>query len=249
MVFKQASWDEPLVFELPRKDRQGYGVAEPEKEVVEKTRGALERIPKELLRGELELPQLTELEVVRHYTRLSQMNFSISTTFYPLGSCTMKYNPTLHNTLVSLDEVANVHPAQPEETVQGCLEILYRLEKMLCEITGMSRFSFATAAGAHGEFVGCLIMRAYFRDRGEERSKVIVPDSAHGTNPASAAMVGFDVEVVKSDREGCVDVKELERLVDERTAGLMLTNPNTLGVFERNIERIVEIIHDAGALL
>ncbi|HID05340.1 MAG TPA: glycine dehydrogenase subunit 2 [Aigarchaeota archaeon] len=249
MVFRQAAWEEPLVFELSREDAGGYSVAEPEKEILESAGDYLSRIPDGLVREELNLPQLTELEVVRHYTRLSQMNFSISTTFYPLGSCTMKYNPLLHNVLTSLDKVSNIHPMQPEETVQGCLEVLHRLERMLCEITGMSRFSFATAAGAHGEFVGCLIMRSYFRERGEERRKVIVPDSAHGTNPASASMAGFDVAVVKSDEEGCVDVRELERIVDEETAGIMLTNPNTLGVFERNIERIVEIIHDAGALL
>ena len=249
MVFRQASWDEPLIFELSRGRAEGYSVAKPEKEIIESAERYFSKIPRQLVREELNLPELTELEVVRHYTRLSQMNFSISTTFYPLGSCTMKYNPVLHNVLTSLDEVSNVHPAQPEETVQGCLEILYKLEQMLCEITGMNRFSFATAAGAHGEFVGCLIMRSYFMERGEERRKVIVPDSAHGTNPASASMAGFEVAVVKSDEEGCVDIKELERIVDENTAGLMLTNPNTLGVFEKNIEKIVDIIHGAGALL
>ncbi len=248
-MYRQALWDEPLVFEASRKGAVGYLPPSLEEEIKQAGARALSRIPRGMLREELPLPELSELEVIRHYTRLSQMNYSISTGFYPLGSCTMKYNPVVNNELAALDEIALLHPAQPEETVQGALELLYRLEKALCEITGMDRFSFAPAAGAHGELAGCLIMRAYHAERGEERSKIIVPDSAHGTNPATAAMSGYEVVVVGTDSEGGVDVKELEKLVDEKTAGLMLTNPNTLGLFEKDIERIVEIMHDAGALL
>lgn len=210
---------------------------------------ALDSIPSNLKRGEINLPELTELDVIRHYTRLSQMNYGVNSGMYPLGSCTMKYNPVLNEELARDERVAWVHPLQPEETVQGCLELMWRLERMLAEITGMSRFSLQPAAGAHGEFLGCLIMRAYHRDKGRERNVMIVPDSAHGTNPASAAMAGFKVKVVKSDRNGCVDISELEKMVDENVAGIMLTNPNTLGIFEKDIERIVEIIRSVDGLL
>jgi len=248
MGFRQASWDEPLIFELSQRGKIGHLVPEVAEEAKKAGEKELEKI-RHLVRDGVNLPEVSEPEVVRHYTRLSQMNMSVSTTFYPLGSCTMKYNPAINNILSSLDEVVNIHPLQPEETVQGCLELLYKLDRMLCEITGMSKFSFATAAGAHGEFVGCLIMRRYFKDKGEERRKVIIPDSAHGTNPASAAMAGFDVVVVGSDKDGCVDVRHLREIVDGETAGLMLTNPNTLGIFEKNIEEIVEIMHGVDALL
>jgi len=161
----------------------------------------------------------------------------------------MKYNPTINEKLASLEGVQNIHPLQDQESIQGSLELLYRLEKALCEITGMSKFSFVPAAGAQGEFLGCLMMRAYHKEHGERRRRMIIPDSAHGTNPASAKMAGFEVDVVRSDEKGCVSIKELEKIVTEETAGLMLTNPNTLGIFEENIERIVESIHDVGGLL
>ncbi|MDW7978686.1 MAG: aminomethyl-transferring glycine dehydrogenase subunit GcvPB, partial [Candidatus Caldarchaeum sp.] len=178
------------------------------------------------------------------------MNMSISTVFYPLGSCTMKYNPAVNNYLAMLDEVAGTHPLQPSETVQGCLEILHGLENCLKEITGMDAFCLSPAAGAHGELVGCLIMRAYHTEKeGKPRSRIIIPDSAHGTNPASAGMAGFDVAVVKTRQDGCVDLEQLEKIVDGDVAGIMLTNPNTVGLFEKDIEEIVKIIHSNDSLL
>jgi len=227
----------------------GYSLPKLDEEVRLHGQSSLSRLPPRLRRRALNLPELTELEVVRHFTRLSQMNFGVTTSFYPLGSCTMKYNPALNNLLASSEKATDVHPLQPESSVQGSLELLHRLEEALCAITGMSRFSFATAAGSHGEFVGCLIMKAYHEEKGERRRKVIVPDSAHGTNPASAAMAGFDVSVVDSGPDGCVNVSSLEEMVDHDTAGLMLTNPNTLGLFEKSIKRIVEVVHSVDSLL
>ncbi|MDH5362797.1 MAG: aminomethyl-transferring glycine dehydrogenase subunit GcvPB [Aigarchaeota archaeon] len=248
-MYKQSRWSEPLVFELGRRGAVGHLPPSMEKEIEDGLAAALESIPPVLRRGALNLPECSEPEVVRHFTRLSEMNYGVSVGSYPLGSCTMKYSPVINERLASLDKVKHVHPLQDESLVQGSLEVLFRLDRMLCELTGMDKFSFTPGAGAHGEFLGCLIMRAHSEEMRQKRTKVIVPDSAHGTNPASAAMAGFEVEVVKSDSSGCVDVQELERLVDEQTAGLMLTNPNTLGVFEREIERIVEIVHGAGGLL
>lgn len=249
-LYRQARWDEKLVYEISEPGVTGYTLPNLDEAVSaagERMRG---KIPAGLVRGELELPQLSEQQVLRHYTRLSQMNFSISTGFYPLGSCTMKYNPPINNLIAGLEEISETHPLQPEETVQGCLEILYRLERSLIELTGMARFSLAPAAGAHGELAGCLIMRAYHRDReGRERKRILVPDSAHGTNPASAAMSGFEVAEVVTGEDGCVDLASLEKMVDTDVAGLMLTNPNTLGLFERNIAEIVDIVHRHDALL
>jgi len=248
-MYRQSRWSEPLIFELGRRGAVGHILPPMDREIEDRGTAALESIPPVLRRDSLNLPECSEPEVVRHFTRLSEMNYGVSVGSYPLGSCTMKYSPVINERLASLDKVRYVHPLQDERLVQGSLEVLFKLDRMLCELTGMDKFSFTPAAGAHGEFLGCLIMRARSTEMQQERTKVIVPDSAHGTNPASAAMAGFDVEVVKSNSSGCVDVKELERLVDERTAGLMLTNPNTLGVFEREIERIVEIVHAAGGLL
>jgi len=199
----------------------------------------------------LQLPELSELEVVRHYTSLSHRNWAVDVGFYPLGSCTMKYNPRINEAVAALPGFSRIHPYQPEETVQGALELVYRLEQYLCEITGMDAATLTPAAGAHGEFLGLLLMQAYHRHRGEEkiRRQIIVPDSAHGTNPASAALAGYEVLVVPSNHEGGVDVDELRRLVGPATAGLMLTNPNTLGLFEKEIAKIAEIIHAAGGLL
>jgi glycine dehydrogenase subunit 2 len=248
-MYRQSRWNEPLIFEVSRKGAIGHILPALEKEILSGLKEALNEIPKEMRRKELNLPEASELEVVRHFTRLSQMNYGVSLGTYPLGSCTMKYNPVVNEKLASLENVQNVHPLQDRKTTQGSLKLLYNLEKMLCEITGMHKFSFIPAAGAQGEFLGCLMMKAYHEEHGEKRRKVIVPDSAHGTNPASAEMAGFEVNVVKSDEMGCVDVKELEKIATEETAGLMLTNPNTLGIFERNIEEIVQIIHDVGGLL
>jgi glycine dehydrogenase subunit 2 len=249
-MFRQAKWHEPLIFELGYDGRRGYIPPKVDDEVKSAVGDVLAKIPEKLRRKELNLPQLSEVEVVRHYTRLSEMNYGVDSGVYPLGSCTMKYNPKVNEELASLDSVAYVHPLQDESTVQGSLRLMYMVEKWLAEITGMYRFTLQPAAGAHGEYVGCLIIRAYHKFRGEGfRDEMIIPDSAHGTNPASAAMAGFKVVVVPSDEKGCVDLKALRSAVSERTAGLMLTNPNTLGVFDEHIVEIAEIIHDAGGLL
>ncbi|MEM4494949.1 MAG: aminomethyl-transferring glycine dehydrogenase subunit GcvPB [Candidatus Caldarchaeum sp.] len=247
-MFRQAYWDEKLVYELSRPGVIGFKVPSNPREIREAGERSLSKIPGKLLRDSLTLPELSELTVVRHFTRLSQMNYSISTGFYPLGSCTMKYNPVVNNQIA--DQVADIHPLQPVETVQGCLEILYNLEQALKELTGMDAFSMVPAAGAHGELVGCLIIRAYHSEKeGKPRPKIIVPDSAHGTNPASAAMAGFDVKVVRTREDGCVDLEMLEKMVDGDVAGIMLTNPNTIGLFEKGIEEIVRIMHQNDSLL
>jgi glycine dehydrogenase subunit 2 len=199
------------------------------------------------------LPELSEPEVARHFSRLSQDNFGVDTGFYPLGSCTMKYNPKINEDMARLPGFARVHPLQPAETVQGCLELLYRMDRMLSEITGMARVTLQPAAGAHGELCGMMIIRAYHEQRqDEQRQTIIVPDSAHGTNPASAAMAGFTVAEVQSNARGMVDLDHLAAMLAEREgeiAGLMLTNPNTLGLFEEQIVEIAAMIHAAGGLL
>jgi glycine cleavage system P protein (glycine dehydrogenase) subunit 2 len=195
------------------------------------------------------LPEVGEVDVVRHYTRLSQENYGLDTGFYPLGSCSMKYNPKVAETAAAMPGFARLHPLQPDETVQGTLELLWRLEGALCEITGMARATVQPPAGACGEMTGLLIMRAFHASQGRQRSKVLIPDSAHGTNPASVHLGGYRAVAVPSDRGGSVDVDALESLVDDETAGLMLTNPNTLGLFERNIERITAAVHGVGGLV
>jgi glycine dehydrogenase subunit 2 len=197
------------------------------------------------------LPEVSEVDLIRHFTRLSQMNYGVDTGPYPLGSCTMKYNPKVAETVAALPGFQRAHPLQPDTTVQGTLEMLWRLERILCEITGMARVTMQPPAGACGEMTGLLIMRAHHADRGEgaSRTKVLIPDAAHGTNPASVRLAGFDAVAVPSDPRGLVDVDALRELVDGRVAGLMLTNPNTLGLFEERIEEIAAVLHDAGALV
>jgi glycine dehydrogenase subunit 2 len=195
------------------------------------------------------LPEVSEVDIVRHYTRLSQMNYGVDTGPYPLGSCTMKYNPKVAEEAAVLPGFRKLHPLQPDATVQGALELMSRLERALCEITGMARATLQPPAGACGELAGLLIMRACHLERGGSRTKVIIPDSAHGTNPASARLSGFQAVAVPSDARGLVDVSALEKLVDEDIAGLMLTNPNTLGLFEEEIVEIARIVHEAGGLL
>ena len=195
------------------------------------------------------LPQLSEPEILRHYHRLASMNYSAAERFYPLGSCTMKYNPVLNEQLARLPGFAELHPYQDEETVQGALELLWQLERALCAVTGMDRMTLQPAAGAHGEWTALRIVQAYHRARGEERDQVLVPDSAHGTNPASAALCGFTVVEVRSSPEGRVDVADLRGKLSGRVAALMLTNPNTLGLFERDILEIAELVHGVGAKL
>jgi len=195
------------------------------------------------------LPEVSEIDIVRHFTRLSQMNYGVDTGFYPLGSCSMKYNPKVAETVAALPGFQRLHPHQPEETVQGALELLWMLERALCEVTGMARVTFQPPAGASGELTGLLVIRAYHTKNGNPRSKIVIPDSAHGTNPASVSLSGYQVRQVPSDARGLVDVGQLEKLVDEDVAGLMLTNPNTLGLFEDEIEGIAEVLHRVGALL
>jgi glycine dehydrogenase subunit 2 len=195
------------------------------------------------------LPEVSEVDLVRHYTRLSQENYGLDTGFYPLGSCSMKYNPKVAETAANLPGFARLHPLQPERTAQGTLELLWRLEEALCAITGMARATLQPPAGACGEMTGLLLMRAYHASVGAERRTVLIPDSAHGTNPASVQLGGYTAVPVPSTADGLVDVGALERLVDEHVAGLMLTNPNTLGLFERDIARITRVVHDAGGLV
>jgi glycine dehydrogenase subunit 2 len=195
------------------------------------------------------LPEVTEVDVVRHFTRLSQINYGVDTGFYPLGSCSMKYNPKAAETVAGLPGFQRLHPHQPDDTVQGALELLWRLERALCEITGMARTTFQPPAGASGELTGLLIMRAFHTLNGDARSKIVIPDSSHGTNPASVTLSGYKAVQVPSDAQGLVDVGELEKLVDDDVAGLMLTNPNTLGLFEEEIEAIAGVMHRVGALL
>ena len=230
-----------LVFELSRKGRTGYSLPE-------NGFPKAEALPAVLCRGEEPLlPELSEPEVVRHYTNLSQMNFGVDTGFYPLGSCTMKYNPKINEEIAALPAFAGVHPLQKTEGIDKVYE---QMEKALSEITGMAAFTFAPCAGAHGELTGLMIMRQWHMSRGDfARTKVIVPDSAHGTNPASAAVCGLEVVEVKSLANGRIDVEALKPLLDETVAGIMMTNPNTLGLFETQIEEIASLVHGAGGLL
>ena len=251
-MFKQASWNEPVILSKGRKGRRGHLLPKTE-EQVRQTIGDINALIPDRMRRKTcpKLPELSEVEVVRHFTRLSQMNYGVDSGFYPLGSCTMKYNPKINESLANLESFSMLHPCQDESTVQGILEILYKLERWLAELTGTHEVCLQPAAGAHGEFLGTLLIRTHheLNGEGEKRKEVIVPDSAHGTNPASAAMAGFNVVVVQSNEDGCVDLQALKAAVSERTAGLMLTNPNTLGLFEKNIEDVAKIVHEAGGLL
>lgn len=196
------------------------------------------------------LPEVSELEFVRHYMELSQRTHGVDNGFYPLGSCTMKYNPKVNEEVVSNPDFTNIHPLQPEHTMKGCIEVMGDLGKKLSDITGMDAFSLQPSAGAHGEFTALLVIRAYHEKRGDKkRDKILVPDSAHGTNPASAAMVGCEIINIPSDKDGNVDIEELKKAVGDDTAALMLTNPNTLGLFEKHIKEIAKVVHDAGGLL
>lgn len=195
------------------------------------------------------LPELSENEISRHYTELAKQTHGVNDGFYPLGSCTMKYNPKVNDEMAGLPGFAKVHPLQPEQTAQGCLEVLYLANQYFCEITGMDQMTFQPAAGAHGELTGLMLIKAYHEAKGNfNRTKILVPDSAHGTNPASASMAGFQVVSIPSLENGCVDTEALRKAADEHTAGLMLTNPNTVGLFDLNIHEITEIVHQAGGL-
>lgn len=204
---------------------------------------------KDQRKTDLHLPELSEVELSRHYTELAKKSHGVNDGFYPLGSCTMKYNPKINEDMAALDGFTQIHPLQPEDTVQGCLEVIRETEKSLCEITGMDRMTLQPAAGAHGEFTGLLLIKAYHENRNDKkRTKILVPDSAHGTNPASAAMAGYKVVSIPSAPDGGVDLEKLREAVGDDVAGLMLTNPNTVGLFDKNILEITNIIHECGGL-
>ncbi|WP_150284198.1 aminomethyl-transferring glycine dehydrogenase subunit GcvPB [Rummeliibacillus sp. TYF-LIM-RU47] len=239
--------NQPLVFELSKEGRVGYSL--PELDVPDMDLSSL--LPENLIRKEeAELPELSELDIMRHYTALSRRNHGVDSGFYPLGSCTMKYNPKINETVARFPGFAHIHPLQAEKTVQGALELMYDLQQHLVEITGMDEVTLQPAAGAHGEWTALMMIRAFHEANGEhERTKVIVPDSAHGTNPASVSVAGFDTVTVRSDENGLVDLEHLREVVGKDTAALMLTNPNTLGLFEEDILDIAEIIHGVGGKL
>ncbi|WP_226526496.1 aminomethyl-transferring glycine dehydrogenase subunit GcvPB [Metabacillus niabensis] len=239
--------DQALIFELSKEGRIGYSL--PELEVDELSLDEL--IPADYIRTEEALlPEVSELDIMRHYTALSKRNHGVDSGFYPLGSCTMKYNPKINENVARIAGLAHIHPLQDESTVQGAMELLFDLQEHLKEITGMDEVTLQPAAGAHGEWTGLMMIRAYHEANNDtKRTKVIVPDSAHGTNPASATVAGFETITVKSDENGLVDLEDLRRVVDDQTAALMLTNPNTLGLFEAHILEMAQIVHDAGGKL
>ena len=239
MVFAQARWDEPLIIQLSSTNqRLDYAWDE----TSAPPHNVRRRIPPNL-------PELAEINVIQHYTRLSQQNYGVDLGFYPLGSCTMKYNPKLSDQIASSHKILEMHPYQDPKTAQGILQIMYEASHLLADIVGMDKITFQPAAGAHAEYTGVLLMQAYHADRNDgRRDEIIVPDSAHGTNPASAAMAGYRVLQIPSTN-GCVDKEALKGAVSPRTAGLMITNPNTLGIFERDIIEIAGIVHDSGGLL
>jgi glycine dehydrogenase subunit 2 len=233
---------EPIIYEISSPGRTAYTL--PELDVPSAA------MPEGYVREEVNLPEVSELDFVRHYTHLSQKNYAIDTVFYPLGSCTMKYNPKVNEKAASIEGLSQVHPLQPKETVQGSLELMYKLQEILNEIAGFAGTTLQPAAGAHGEFTGILIMRAYHESRGEnKRTKVLVPDSAHGTNPATSAMSGYTVVELPSDKRGNVDLEALKQECDDTVVGLMLTNPNTLGLFEEQVVEVCETVHACGGLM
>jgi len=238
---------EHLIFELSKPGRKAYNL--PTLDVEDKDINSF--IPQEFLSdSELNFPELSEVDVIRHYTNLSNKNYGLDTGFYPLGSCTMKYNPKINEDTARYPGFANVHPYQMEGCAQGSLQLMYEIDRSLSEIAGMDKMSLQPAAGAHGELTGIMVIKAYHEKNGDfKRDKIIVPDSAHGTNPATAAMAGYKIIEVKSTKEGLVDLEALRAVVGDDTAGLMLTNPNTLGLFDKNIIEIAKIVHDAGGQL
>lgn len=241
---------EPLIFEKSISGRKAFSL--PDLDVAAEKLSSL--IPADLLREELDLPELSEIDVVRHFTNLSRRNFGVDNGFYPLGSCTMKYNPKVNEDVAKLPGFNEIHPLQEDKDVQGILELLYNFEQYLGAVFGFSAFTFQPAAGAHGELTALLMMKAYHNaECGAQgaglRNKIIIPDSAHGTNPASVSLVGYQTIVVKSNKRGNIDLDELRKVVGDDTAGLMVTNPNTLGLFDEHILDVAEIIHKAGGLL
>lgn len=237
---KGIQFDEPLSFEISKEGRSSASLPASQKR----------KIPTHLKRTQpARLPQLSELEVIRHFTRLSQWNFSIDTNFYPLGSCTMKYNPRINEEVARYTGFAHVHPLQPVSTIQGCLQLMYELEQYLAEIAGLDAVTLQPAAGAHGELTGVLVMRAYLNAQGNPRKKILVPDSAHGTNPATCSMAEYDVVQLRTGKDGRVAASAVAQVMTEDVAGLMMTNPNTLGLFETEIKEICDIVHAKGGLV
>jgi len=235
-----------LIFEISRQGRVGLSLPESDVEKVDLE----QKLPKHLIRDiPAELPEVSELQLVRHYTALSNKNHGIDNGFYPLGSCTMKYNPKINEDVARLEGFSRIHPYQPVETVQGALEVLFELQEELAVITGMDTVTLQPSAGAQGEWTGLMMVKAYHKQKGEVRTKVLVPDSAHGTNPASASVAGYETVTIPSNEHGLVDLEELKKHVDDNTAALMLTNPNTLGLFEKEIVEIAQVVHEAGGLL
>lgn len=230
-----------LIFEKSKEGRCGVSLPELDLPVKE------DILPEDLVRKGLELPEVGEMDIIRHYTMLSRLNYGVDNGFYPLGSCTMKYNPKVCEDMARLEGFVMAHPLQPFS--QGCMQIMYELERMLSEICGMERFTLQPSAGAHGELTGLMMVKAYFNDRGEGRSKIIIIDSSHGTNPASAAMCGFKIVETRSNKRGSVDIDALRSIMDKDVAVLMITNPNTLGIFEENIIDICNIVHEKDGLV
>jgi glycine dehydrogenase subunit 2 len=246
--FRQAIWDEPLLSELSREGRKAYSLPPLDDRIRQSVGDPIKQVPTGILRNKSpDLPQLSEPEIVRHFVKLSQMNFAIDLGMYPLGSCTMKYNPKVSQRIARNAKMACLHPYQDESTIQGTLEILWELSQMLSEIAGMDYFSLAPAAGAQGEYVGALIIRNYLKDNAsEEKDEMLVPDSAHGTNPASAAMAGFKVVKIPSSEEGIVTTEAVKNVISKKSAGMMLTVPSTLGIFEREIVDVARMVHEIG---
>ncbi len=240
------SQNEPLLFESSSPGKAGYQLPELDVPTVDPGEALGAANVRDEIKG---FPEVSEVEAIRHFTRLSTWNYAIDLGMYPLGSCTMKYNPRVNETVARIDGLAWLHPYQPQQLAQGAMEIMARLESALAEITGMDAVTLQPAAGAHGELTGILLVRALLESRGAARKKILVPDSAHGTNPATAATAGYEVVNVRSNGRGMIDVEALAAAVNEDVAALMITNPNTLGVFEQNIRRIAEILHAKGALL
>ena len=240
------SQNEPLLFERSSPGKKGYQLPDLDVPAVDPR----EALGAENVRTEIrDFPEVSEVEVIRHFTRLSTWNYAIDLGLYPLGSCTMKYNPRLNEYVARIEGLAMAHPYQPEALSQGAMRVQQQLEQFLSEITGMDAVTLQPSAGAQGELTGILLIRAYLESQGDARKKVLIPDSAHGTNPATAAIAGYDVEEVRSDGSGRIDLAELDRRVDSTVAALMVTNPNTLGIFENDIAKVAEILHSRGAQL
>jgi len=234
-----------LIFELSKTGRAAADI--PQSDIPETDIASF--IDTKYLRDNLDLPEVSESDLVRHYTNLSRKNFGVDLGFYPLGSCTMKYNPKINESVAAFPEFTSLHPYAPEAFAQGNLQLLHTMQRILCNLFGMVEFTLQPAAGAHGELTGVMMIKKYFEQKGENRRIILIPDTAHGTNPASGALCGFETVTLRSNNKGGVDLEHLEELMGEEVAALMLTNPNTLGLFERNIEKVAQIVHNKGGLL